>query len=224
MTCQAAPGSRVEHLMSARRTRPPLLLSASAAMAACTLALPGVAAAQSCQGAPGASAIQQYCEAVPRGDGGRDTAGGAGGAGGRGGSGVNPATSKVLAQAGKDGAAVQRLAGGGPAAGNGGASTSKPKGKQGASKPGASGGGAASGTAGSGAGGTGGSASGPKDPSGSPLNAAKNAASTGPAAGQAVAWSIVGLSVLGAIAAVGVRRQRGTLPPVGEHTDDTSSD
>jgi hypothetical protein len=215
--------------MSTRRTRSPLLLSASVTLAACTLALPGVAAAQSCQGAPGASAIQQYCEAVPRGDGGRDTSGGGSGSGGRGGSGVNAATSKVLAQAGRDGAAVQRLAGGGSGAGNGstkrkGQGNGNGNGKQGSSGQGSAGAGAGAGSGSAGAGGSGSAASGPKDPSGSPLNAAKNAASTGPAAGQAVAWSIVGLSVLGAIAAVGLRRQRGTLPPVGEHADDTSSD
>lgn len=226
MTCQESRTPRVHHPMSTRRTRPPLLLSAPVALAACTLALPGVAAAQSCQGAPGASAIQQYCEAVPRGDGGRDTAGGGNGSSGRGGSGVNPATSKVLAQAGKDGAAVQRLAGGGPGASDGSSNNAKPGGAKNSSKQGSGSGsaGASGGAARAGAGGSGDGAGGPKDPSGSPLNAAKNAASTGPAAGPAVAWSIVGLSVLGALAAVGLRRQRGTLPPVGDQSGDTSGE
>ncbi len=101
MICQVAELRRVDDRMSTRRTRPPLLLAASVALTAGTLAAPGVATAQSCQGAPGASAIQQYCEAVPRGDGGRDTAGGggpSGGGSGGSGAGVNAATSSALAQ------------------------------------------------------------------------------------------------------------------------------
>lgn len=224
MTCQIHAGRCVKSSMSTRRTRPPLLLPVSTALVAGALALPGVAAAQSCQGAPGASAIQQYCEAIPRGDGGRDTSGGGSGSGGSNGSGsgsgVSAATSKALTQAGRDGAAVQRLAGG---------TSSSPSKKDGGKRGGndrergsgsSSGGGTGVGGGTGTGGGTGGTNAGPKDPSGSPLNAAKNAASTGPAAGQAVAWSIVGLSVLGALAAVGLRRQRGTLPPVGEHADD----
>ncbi len=209
--------------MSTRRTRLPLLLAASAAVAAGPLALPGAASAQSCQGAPGASAIQQYCEAIPRGDGGRETSGGGSGSGGSGAGapGVSAATSQALGQAGRDGAAVQRLVGGG----SGGTSDKRKRTKDG--KSGGSGnasGGSSAGAGGAGGGSTGGDASGPKDPSGSPLNAAKNAASAGPEAGQAVAWSIVGLSVLGALAAVGLRRQRGTLPPVGEQANDAAGE
>lgn len=221
MICQVAGLRRVDDRMSTRRTRPPLLLAASVAVTAGTLALPGVASAQSCQGAPGASAIQQYCEAVPRGDGGRETAGGgggtSGGSSGGSGAGVNAATSSALAQAGRDGAAVRRLVGEG-------SSSSKQR-KSGRS--GASGGGSGSAsTGGSGAGGAGsasgsGAAAGPKDPSGSPLNAAKNAASNGPTAGPAVAWSIVGLSVFGALAAVGLRRQRGALPRLDGDADES---
>lgn len=223
MICQIAGLRRVDDRMSTRRTRPPLLLAASVALTAGTLAAPGVATAQSCQGAPGASAIQQYCEAVPRGDGGRDTAGGggtSGGGSGGSGAGVNAATSSALAQAGRDGAAVRRLVGEG--------SSSAKKRKSGKSgKSGASGGGSGStSTGGSGTGGAGGvsgsgAAAGPKDPSGSPLNAAKNAASNGPTAGPAVAWSIVGLSVFGALAAVGLRRQRGALPRLDGTADES---
>lgn len=228
MTCQISSAPCVDSRMSTRRTRSPLLLSTSAALAVGTLAMPSVATAQSCQGAPGASAIQQYCEAVPRGDGGRDSSsGGSGGSGGGSGSGsggsqgVSAATSKALAQAGKDGAAVQRLASGG--SGEAKKRSSKRPGGSGGDESGTSttGSGTSTGGSGSGAAGSGtGAAAGPKDPSGSPLNAAKNAASSGPTAGPAVAWSIVGLSVFGALAAVGLRRQRGTLPPVDEQTDD----
>ncbi len=172
-------------------------------------AAPTPANAQGCQGAPGASALEQYCEAVPRADGGRQrpTSGSpasgsqSSGSGSSSSSALPPKTAKSLDEAGPDGSAVKRLADDGDQP----ASTS-----------------AGSGT------GSGGSSSGdegavlaervdsPANPDGSPLRAATNAAQAGPTVGGALVWGLLGLSALGAIGAVFLRRGSSIDPGAGE--------
>lgn len=177
-------------------------------------AAPPAAFAQGCTGAPGASAIQQYCEAVPRADGGSERpggsdSGGSGGGSGSGGSGsgVSSSTAKSLSEAGADGAAVERLT-------QGGSTSETPKAKKKSEKD-ASSTAAGSGT-GSGPTGSDGAVlaervEGPADPDGSPLKAATNAVASGPTAGTGVVWGLVGISVLGAGAAVFFRRRGDSL-------------
>ena len=162
-----------------------------AALTAFTLALllaPAAAQAQ-CQGAPGVGAVAEYCEQVPSGSGGSTQPGDRA---------TNAAplsdrTAAKLAAAGADGAAVARLAGAG-----------------GGDKAGGTGG--KGGTAGSAAGSGSKSAASqgvtpPADPSSSPLKAATAAVATGPTAGGTLLWVLVGLSALGAGAAVFSRRR-----------------
>lgn len=196
------------------KSSPRIATAASVASMAALLSLGGAPAAfaQGCTGAPGASAIQQYCEAVPRADGGSDRPGGGGGGGsdsGSGGgnssgsgSGVSAQTSEALSGAGADGAAVERLAGGDSAAAAPKGSGSKPK-KSSAktsesTTPNDDDGAVLAERV-----------DGPADPDGSPLKAATNAVSSGPTAGSGVVWGLVGISVLGAGAAVFLRRRNG---------------
>jgi hypothetical protein len=203
--------------MHSPRARFPLLLAAATTAATMAGGASVSAAATSCQGAPGASALEQYCEAIPRGDGGRQTTGAAANPGDTGAaaahSHMNHATAQALAAAGADGAAIRQLANNtnGPAV----ASTTQKHPAQ----PNTKGTGAATSSDTSTA-----STANPKDPSGSPLRAARQAASSGPAAGQPVAWGIFGISVLGAASALGRRRPPGTLPAVGDNTNEPHGD
>ncbi|MDQ8045614.1 MAG: hypothetical protein REI11_13500 [Patulibacter sp.] len=174
----------------------------------------GASAAGNCSSAPGASAIQQYCEAVPEANGGsqhsRSGSSKSSGSSGSSTSGVSSSTAAKLGSAGADGAAVEQLAGGTTSTGASSSSKSdKKKDKDGAA-----------GTTGSGSGGsgTGGGAAGavkgikidgPSDPSGSPLKAATHAVANGPTVGTGVVWGLVGLSAIGAAGAIFIRR-RGT--------------
>lgn len=174
---------------------------AGALCAATLAALPSTSVAQGCVGQPGTSALEQYCEAVPRGDGGRDRPGSGSGSGssGNGGSGVSGATRQQLQGAGADGAAVAALASGGSGgSGSSGGSSKKPSQPSNQSSDAEGDAGAVKGI----------SVDGPQAPDGSPLKAATQAASSGPVAGQAVTWGLVGLTALGAIGAVFMRRRQ----------------
>lgn len=182
--------------------------------------VPAGALAQGCQGQPGTSALEQYCEAIGTGTGGRENPGSRGSGSGSGsGSGVSGSTQRSLQGAGADGAAVSALAGGSGDSGSGGSGS------------GGSGGGSSSnddgGASGSGSGSAGASdvkgvtVEGPTAPDGSPLKAATQAASSGPVAGQAVTWGLVGLTALGAIGAVFLRRR--TLTDAAAASDTGSS-
>lgn len=165
------------------------------------------ASAQGCIGRPGTSAVEQYCESVPQGDGGREkpsSNGAPAGSTDRERSGVDSATAESLRREGADGEALAAFAG----AGAGGSGTdNSPSGDTGGANPkstasGENGDDATSGRT------TEPSAAAPKDSSASPLRAATQAAQTGPAAGSALVWVLLGLSVLGILAAI-VVRQRG---------------
>lgn len=195
-------------------------------------ALPTAGAqAQGCTGAPGASALEQYCEAVPRADGGRDrpsTGSGSGSGSGGGtsngstgsGSGVSRGTAEQLSAAGRDGAAVERLAGGTAEGSSQGSSKSKKSGAKTSGDKSASG--SASGSDESGSGGDAGAVKGiqvdgPAEPSGSPLKAATKAVASGPTAGDTLVWGLVGISALGAAGAVFLRRGQRLDPLDGEN-------
>jgi hypothetical protein len=146
--------------------------------------MPSAALGQ-CVGQAGSSALEQYCEAVPRGDGGRDTttnSGSASGSSSGSGSSLPADTASTLAES-KDGSKLAALAensGGDAPSGSKTSDESAVKGTQ---------------------------VSGPAAPDGSPLQAATKAAGSGPIAGQAVTWSLVGLTALGALGALWLRRR-----------------
>lgn len=73
---------------------------------------PGLA--QTCQGRPGASAVDEYCEAIPSADGERRPPGSTDGSNGS--SSVPAATARALTRSGADGAVVIALTGSGGAA------------------------------------------------------------------------------------------------------------
>lgn len=77
---------------------------AAALLAACCI--PAGANGAGCVGQPGASALEQYCEAVPTAEGGRQAPGSGAG------SGVSSQTNQTLQASGADGASVAALAGG----------------------------------------------------------------------------------------------------------------
>lgn len=125
-----------------RRTDGLRVLLVGAALAALlVLATAGpAAAAPGCEGPPGSSAIDQYCETVP-GAGGDGAGGGQGTGQGRGGGGdssvgssLGPGTSDALRRSGRDGDVLRSLRGAGSqkagrgdrSAGNGGAGPSDP--------------------------------------------------------------------------------------------------
>lgn len=156
------------------------------------------AQAGGCQGPPGASAVEQYCEAIPRADGGRTKAGGDSS-----GSTLSDKTAGVLTSSGSDGAAVKRLSDDGSAP-----ATDK---KTSSAKSAGAGSGDASGTSPTGSSPE--SVVGPVDASGSPLEAATSAVENGPTAGPALAWGVVGMSAFGAAAALLIRRRNMAIPP-----------
>lgn len=171
------------------------------------VAMPAAGAqAQGCQGAPGASALEQYCEAIPRADGGRErpssSGSGSGGSGSQSGSGqssgVSSSTSSALSKAGADGQAVERLASGSTAK-----SSKSSSGKSKSSKDSAAGSTPDQGAVKSER------VEGPADPSSSPLKAATNAAGAGPTVGGGLVWGLLGISALGAAGAVFMRRGNG---------------
>lgn len=198
-------------------------IAASAVSVAVLTTSPTPALAQGCTGQPGTSALEQYCEAVPRGDGGRDRPGSSGNGGsGSSGSGVSSSTQRTLNQSGADGAAVAALASGG-GSGNGGSgssgSGSGEKSKNGKSSKSSTKSGSGS-TGVTGSSGTddagavkGVRVEGPEDPSSNPLKAASTAASSGPVAGPALVWGLVGMTAIGAVAAVILRRRQPLAPP-----------
>lgn len=181
---------------SARPRRTAALTLTAGALLAFGPGATTAAFAQGCVGQPGTSALEQYCEAIPRGDGGRDTPGPA-----KKGSGstISKRTGSALSAAGADGAAVSRLAQDGSGA------TQAAKAKQ----PPAS----VSATEGDAGAVKGLTVQGPSDPDGSPLSAATSAVQSGPTAGPALAWGIVGMSAIGAIAALMLRRRAGSADP-----------
>lgn len=174
-------------------------LGAGALLLLATPATPAVAQSGGCQGAPGSSAVEQYCEAIPRGDGGRSQAGGSGS--GNGTSTISKKTGEALADAGADGASIARLAQDGSAPADSSDGKSSDSGSSSDSGDGAVKDARASGVAA------------PKDASGSPLKAATEAAQTGSTVGPALAWGVIGMSALGAISAVLIRRRKGSIPP-----------
>lgn len=156
------------------------------------------ALAQACQGRPGASAIEQYCEAIPNGTGGRESSRdrGASASGG----GISQATGRDLRAAGRDGAAVLALVGTGDGNGSGG-------------------GGAAKGGSDKRAG-SGGSSGSPRSqdetpaaepPSDNPLRAVKSAVSSGATVGSGFVWGLVALTLLALVVGwIGFRQRRST--------------
>lgn len=179
-------------------------------------------AAGACTGAPGASAIQQYCEAVPTAGSKSQHAGEKSSSA----STVSSQTAATLNASGSDGAKVEALAGGAPSASStkstSSSASSSSKNKKKKSSSGASGTSGGSGGSGSG----GGSVAvkdlkvnGPSDPSGSPLKAASHAVASGPTVGGGVVWGLVGVSALGVLGAVFLRRRSGTGNPFDPPAD-----
>lgn len=181
--------------------------SLALALLGANLALVPSANAGGCVGRQGASALVQYCEAVPTADGGRQSPGSPSAASSSQTRQSGPAskssssTDKALSSAGADGAAVAAIAG------ISGRRDSSPDAKS-------TNGRVASSAPGSGndgdreaQGGSRSTVSQPADPAGSPLAATREAVETGPTAGPAITWSVVGMSALGAIAAVLIRRR-----------------
>ena len=161
--------------------------------------------AQSCEAPPGSAAVEQYCEAIPEGDGAQsgndfrreaaESVSGGGGTNGQGGSG-NPALSVEAAQAlesaGADGEAVADLA----RASSGGQSASS------------------NGNAASEAGDVAGSSASSDEASGSPLKAVSASVENGPVAGSLMIWALLGATlVVLALGWMRFRRTDTTLPP-----------
>lgn len=169
----------------------PLVVIAALAVAAALLA-PGAAMAQKCEGRPGASAIQQYCEAIPEASGtgqrpgsnGRGAGGGSQGAAGAGSTQVQ----RELQAAGAEGAVVLGLVA---------ASSNGDDGDSGGTGGGASDSG---GSSGSGAGSSSGSsgAADPKVAEGGVLRAVSSAVSNGSTVGSGFTGLLVGMAVLAA--------------------------
>ena len=174
-----------------------------------TLAVPAaflagspVASAATCQGAPGASAIQQYCEAIPDAQGahrGPKTPA----AGGESGQQPLPSgTSRELRAAGPDGEAIERLAAGQSVPAKPKSTTPSP----GQATPGTSGTSSGSDATTSGTNSVDDDAV--DDPSTNVLTAATNAVSNGSTVGSGLAWGVLGMSTIGACAAIVLRRRR----------------
>ncbi len=165
-------------------------------VAALFVVLSPQAMAQACQGRPGASAIEQYCEAIPEGTGERVTPSSERES--RGSSSDVPAgTAQELADAGQEGQAVLGLAasssGGGGDSGNGAGSGASSGGDSASGN--ASAGDAASATP---------AASSPSD---NPLKAVSSAVSNGATVGSAFLWGLFALALAAAGAAwIGFRR------------------
>lgn len=164
------------------------------------------ALAQACQGRPGASAIEQYCEAIPEGTGERVTPSSERESRGSA-SNVPAGTAQELADAGQEGQAVLGLAasssGGGDSSdggGNGGSSSSSGSGSGSSGSAGAEN--AASATP---------AASSPSD---NPLKAVSSAVSNGATVGSGFLWGLLALALAAAGAAwIGFRRHD---PPSSE--------
>ncbi len=173
------------------------------------LAITGPAAAQqSCQGRPGASAIEQYCEAIPDGTGSRQTPGDKASS--------SDKTSQVptgsrgdLQSSGPDGEAVLALVAASGGSGGGG-------GNSGAG--GTSGGSGGSGKSGTASGGSGvGKVKGAAavqpavSPSDNPLRAVKSAVSSGATVGSGFVWGLVALTLLALVVGwIGFRQRHTT--------------
>lgn len=189
-----------------RRAEPSVRARATALATGAILVVaiaPTAAQAEGCVGRPGASALEQYCEAVPSANGGRQKANQ--GSNGGGSKPYSSSTVKSLADAGADGAAVAALAAG--AASNGTSDSDLPKSS---SKPNSSTT-DSSGPDASGETATDESTQGVSDPAApdaSPLTATKEAVATGPTAGPALTWGVLGMSAIGAIGAIVLRRRR----------------
>lgn len=208
-------------MMSSLHAQRPRLLAFALTLATASTGLAmGSAGAQAqgggCQGPPGASAVEQYCEAIPRADGGRTKASGDGS-----GKNLSERTNSQLGQAGDDGAAVKKLTDDGSTApsGSGGSGSDSGSGSgsgSGSDSDGGSGAGAVSGTTPTGV-------DAPVDASGSPLKAATNAVESGSTAGPALAWGVVGMSAFGAAAALLLRRRAHAIPPASDDENESGS-
>lgn len=171
-----------------------------------SLAISGPATAQqSCQGRPGASAIEQYCEAIPDGTGSRETPGNKAASSDRTGQ-VPAGTRGDLQSSGPDGAGVLALV-----AANGGSGGGSNDGTGGTS--GRSGDSGKSGTVsgGSGNGKVKGAVVVPPavSPSDNPLRAVKSAVSSGATIGSGFVWGLVALTLLALVVGWIGFRQRG---------------
>ncbi len=167
--------------------------AALTALVATFLLTPAAAQAQ-CQGAPGVGAVEQYCESIPDGSGGR-TQQTQSGSGSYTDSGAVPNAAARELDGSADGQAVLGIAGSGGSDG-GNASGNDGKGSGGKSEK-AEGGSAST-------------VSGPEEPKRGVLAATTNAVSSGPSAGSGLVWGLVAITVLGAAGAVWSRRRGAT--------------
>lgn len=194
-----------------------------AAILAAALTVPSshAAFAEGCVGAPGTSALEQYCEAVPDADGSRTKPG----SHTQSEHSAPVATVEKLQNSGADGKALAAIVAGSSGSGSnggGGASSSAKSSGGSRSKHGSSASGAGTSSGGAGAGGTTHSTvSAPTAASGSALAAAREAVETGPTAGSEVTWALVTMSALGGLSALLLRRRsvRGSL----SQADDTDA-
>lgn len=163
--------------------------------------------AQSCEAPPGSAAVEQYCEAIPEGDGAQsgndfrreatESAGAGGGTNGQDGSGgstLSPEATEALESAGADGDAVADLA----RASSGGPNT------------------ASNGTSEAEAGDVAGSSASSQEASGSPLKAVSASVENGPVAGSLMIWALLGATLV--VLALGWMRFRrtGAPPPTAD--------
>lgn len=190
----------------------------AAAVAALSLSAPAGVQAAGCQGAPGTSALEQYCEAIPDAAGGRQNPGrSTGSSNGSGsssnsGAGVSSSTAAKLSGAGADGAAVEQLAGG--VKKSTAKSSSSKSSKMSDDSADGSGVAAAGGSGGPGGGAAAaGAVSAPADPSNSPLKAATKAVGGGPTVGGGLVWGLLAMTAIGAIGAVVLRRHNAVPAP-----------
>lgn len=164
------------------------------------LALTGAEQAhpQTCQGRPGASAIEQYCEAIPDGTGGRQTSSDRGSS--TPGGGVPGAAGSDLRAAGRDGAAVLALVATGGTEGSSRDESSKDAPRDGST----TGSGDSSATAEDQE-----STPAVKPPSDNPLRAVQSAASNGATIGAGFVWGLVALTLLSLVVGwIGFRQRR----------------
>lgn len=184
------------------RTMPIVILAVALLLA---LVAAPTASAQTCQGRPGASAIQQYCEAIPEATGGSQRPGGSSqnGSSQNDGSDAPSGAQSELQDAGQDGQAVLGLvAASGGSDDSGGSSSGGSSGSSGGADPG-------SGSQSSGESGGAPTDTNAKRAEGGVLDAVASSVSSGTTVGDSFAGILVGMAAL--IAAFGwitMRRRR----------------
>lgn len=172
----------------------------------------GASAANNCQGAPGTSAVEQYCEAIPQADGGRQVPPKRVPKNAQGAVKSSVPVPADLRRAGEDGLAVARFAATAPTVDRSARPPSRttPNADRASVEPASQPGGA------------GAPAQAAAVPNGTAFSGAGHALTAGPAAGPELAWSLLALSGVAAGSALLARRRHGPLSGLDPDLGDRS--